>query len=185
MRTNNLLSVLRAACLFVFILSSAEAQDFWQPTNGPYGGSVTSFAFKASGQVFAATWDGGVFRSTDNGDNWSHTGWTTFGLNTLATNASGHIFAGTAFTGWEYLQGSVYRSTDNGENWVEVNTGMGYPPVYSFAINSSGHIFTGTDSGVFRSINNGENWTQINTGLTNPYVNSLAINFGGHIFAGM
>lgn len=57
--------------------------------------------------------------------------------------------------------------------------------VYALAINSSGHIFAGTESdGISRSKDNGNNWTQINSGLTSNYVRSLAINNSGYVFAG-
>ncbi|MGH7454151.1 MAG: T9SS type A sorting domain-containing protein [bacterium] len=59
--------------------------------------------------------------------------------------------------------------------------------VSALAINSSGHIFVGTDRGVvFRSTNNGDSWAAIHIGLTitNTTIRSLAINSSGHIFAG-
>ncbi|MCI0692225.1 T9SS type A sorting domain-containing protein, partial [candidate division KSB1 bacterium] len=56
--------------------------------------------------------------------------------------------------------------------------------VRSIAINSSGHIFAGTNGGVFRSTDNGGSWAPVNVGLTNLQVRSLAINSSRHIFAG-
>ena len=77
---------------------SAFAQThFWQQTNGPYGGNIKSLAINARGHIFAGTDDGGVFRSTNNGDNWTavNTGLPNTNVLSLAINASGHIFAGT------------------------------------------------------------------------------------------
>jgi hypothetical protein len=50
--------------LLVAILLSSffNAQDFWQKTNGPYGGTVMSLAINSNGYIFAAT-DDGVYRS--------------------------------------------------------------------------------------------------------------------------
>lgn len=51
---------------FVFWLSAnknAPAQNFWQQTNGPSGGTIQAFAINSSGQIFAGTQSGGVFRS--------------------------------------------------------------------------------------------------------------------------
>ena len=44
---------------------------FWEQTNGPYGGTVNAIAVNSSGPIFVGTSNGGVFRSIDNGDNWT------------------------------------------------------------------------------------------------------------------
>ncbi len=124
---------------------------------------------------------GGVYRSTNNGGNWTQIGWTFALVWSLAINSSGHIFAG-------HYGGGVYRSTDNGEHWTEINSGLtsltGKLYVLSLAINSSGHVFAALgEGGVFRSTDNGTNWTEIRNGLMH-IVNVLAINSSGQIFAG-
>ena len=151
--------------------------DFWRQTNGPGVETVRSLAINQSGHIFAGTWGGGVFRSEDNGDNWTavNTGLINTYVQALAINQSGHIFAGT--------EAGVFRSQDNGGSWV--NTGLTNTDIQALAINADGHIFAGTyGGGVFRSQNNGGSWTAVNTGLTSTYVWALAINANGHIFAG-
>jgi hypothetical protein len=60
--------VLAAASLLGNIVA---AQDFWQPTNGPFGGFVSAFAIAPEdGDILAGTNGNGVFRSTDNGGSW-------------------------------------------------------------------------------------------------------------------
>ncbi|MFQ5799537.1 MAG: T9SS type A sorting domain-containing protein, partial [Bacteroidota bacterium] len=116
----------------------------------------------------------------DNGGNWTevNTGLTSTNVWSLAINASGDVFAGTALVG-------IFRSTDNGGNWTEVNTGLTSTNVWSLAINASGDVFAGTALvGIFRSTDNGGNWTEVNTGLTNTSVWSLVINTSGDVFAG-
>jgi len=128
--------------------------------------------------VFAGNFHG-VFRSTDNGDNWSqiNQGITNTTVNSLAINDKGHIFAGAEY--------GVFRSTDNGGNWTEINNGITNTSVRSLAINDSGHIFAVTiDDGGFRSTDNGNNWTEINNGLPWSLVKDLAINDSGHVFVG-
>ncbi len=229
---------------------------FWQQINNGLTGSffVGALAINSSGDIFAGTTDGvagtksaGVFRSSDNGDNWSqiNTGLTNTivlappSIRALATNSRGDIFAGTSAPGASF-GGGVFRSTDNGDNWSQINTGLTLPYnnspqsiyalaiknnddifagsggyvyrssdngdtwsqinlrvtaiaviVHALAINSRGDIFAGTVGqrggdvgGVFRSSDNGDNWSQINTGLTWPFVRALAINSSGDIFAG-
>jgi len=91
----------------------------------------------------------------------------------LASNSSGHIFAGT------YFGGGVFRSTDNGDNWTPVNTGLDCGNIWSLAINPVGTIFAGTagcGTGVYRSTDNGDSWTLVSTGLTSTDVAALAVN---------
>ena len=140
---------------------------------------VRSLTINSTDHIFAGTYLGGVFRSTDNGDSWTeiNNGLTSAYVFSFAINSSDHIFAGTSGDG-------VFRSTDNGDTWTEINNGLTNLVVNSLAINSSDHILAGTYGGAFRSTDNGDNWMQINNDLTNPLVYSLAINSTGHIFAG-
>ncbi len=79
------------------IATSASAQtNFWEQTNGPFGGTIGSLAINANGDAFAGAF-GGVFRSTDNGDSWQqiNNGLTTnsfsqiqFSHHTVTTNAN-------------------------------------------------------------------------------------------------
>jgi len=165
--------------IFLFINSQAIAQDFWERTNGPFGGDIFSLTINTNGDIFAGTLGGGVFRSTDNG-NWTeiNSGLTNLSVFAFAINTNGDIFAGT-------LGGGVFRSTDNGNNWTEINSGLTNIFVRSLAINTSGDVFAGSDGGVFRSTDNGGSWTQVNTGLTTTTsVSALAINTSGDVFAG-
>src|SRR5207249_2650015 len=73
----------------------------------------------SSGDIFAGTPGGGVYRSTDDGDNWTlvDNGLTNTWVTALAINSSGDIFAAT-------LGGGAFRSTDNGDSWTQLNTGV-------------------------------------------------------------
>jgi hypothetical protein len=129
---------------------------------------VRALAFNSSnGNIFAGIYGGGVFRSTNNGDNWNpvNTGLINPDVFALAINSNGHIFAGT-------IGGGVFRSTDNGDNWNPINTGLTNTSIVTLAINDVGIIFAGTSSsGVFRSMDNSDNsgsWTRVNIGLTDP-----------------
>ncbi len=149
-----------------------------QINNGLTNLDVYSLAISSSGYIFAGTYGGGVYLSTNNGTSWTQVGLTSSEVYSLAINSSGYIFAGTN-------GGGVYLSTNNGTSWTQVNNGLTSSWVYSLAINSSGYIFAGTNGGgVYLSTNNGTSWTQVNNGLTSSYVYSLAINSSGYIFAG-
>ncbi|TLY31540.1 MAG: hypothetical protein E6K56_04750 [Ignavibacteria bacterium] len=115
--------------------------------------------------LFAGTYYGGVFRTTDNGTNWTavNTGLPDPEIFSLAASGT-KLFAGT------YL--GVSRSTDNGTSWTP--TGV-HNIIY--ALTASGpFVFAGKHSGgVFRSTNNGTSWTSVNTGFSDTTVYSLAI----------
>ena len=164
--------------LFWFLVKTdVAAQNFWQQTNGLYGGVIQSLASNSHGHIFAGTLSGGVFRSTDGGGSWTHIGLTNTSVFSLAINSSGHIFAGA-------FDARIFRSIDNGNTWT-VSFRLTNTNVFSLVINASGHIFAGTNNGVFRSTDGGDSWTPTNSGLANIAVLALAINPATRdIFAG-
>jgi photosystem II stability/assembly factor-like uncharacterized protein len=183
-----------SAVFIALMAGAAMAQtNFWAPTSGPEGGDVRTLAINpANGNIFAGTYGYGIFRSTNNGENWMpvNTGLTINAVLSLAINKStGHIFAGTGFLFGRWASGAIFRSIDNGETWIKVKdlmTDGDTTAVFSLAINARGEIFAGTESrGVFRSTDNGDTWKKVNNGLTNLTIHSLAINNStGDIFAG-
>ncbi len=150
--------------------------------NGLSGRGLSVWSFAISGSnIFAGTYGGGVFLSTNNGNSWTavNNGLSVNGLYVYSFAISGdNLFAGT--------DGGVFLSTNNGSSWTEVNNGLSENGlvVHSLAI-SGGNIFAGTDGGgVFLSTNNGSSWTAVNDGLSGNYVNNLAIN-EGYVFVGL
>jgi uncharacterized repeat protein (TIGR02543 family) len=142
-----------------------------------YGGGVSSLAIDPATPttLYAGTYSGGVFRSTDSGATWTavNTGLTSQDIRSLAINpaAPATLYAGI----WG---GGVFRSTDSGTSWTALNTGLTHHVVWSLAINplTPTTLYSGTYDGVFRSTDSGTTWTAVNTGLTNEHVQSLAIN---------
>ena len=133
-----MLTYINLTLLLSFPATPVIAQaNFWEQTNGP-GGNIRSLAINSNGDIFAGTTLGGVFRSTDNGDNWSpiNTGLTTTAVLALAINGSGEIFVGT-------FSGGVFRSSDNGDNWSAISVGLTNTNVGALSINSNGDIFAG------------------------------------------
>ncbi|MBU2583896.1 MAG: T9SS type A sorting domain-containing protein, partial [Bacteroidetes bacterium] len=126
--------------------------------------------------LFAGTWGGGVFLSTNNGTSWTaaSTGLTNTDVEALAVSGT-NLFAGT--------YGGVFLSTNNGISWTATSTGLTNTDVLSLAVSST-NLFAGTWGGIFLSTNNGTNWTEVNTGLTNTSVMSLASDLSGNLFAG-
>jgi hypothetical protein len=186
------------------ILSTSPALSQWEQTSGPEGGLVKALVTSTSG-VFAATYGGGMFRSSD-GTKWiacsnpakrrdseaargngayrsADTGrsWNlVIGLSgqnvrALLVNDS-CIFAATA-------QGGLYRSTDGGISWGAPDAA---PPVSSWycLLSVPPRVYAGTAGGAFVSDDNGRTWASLNNGLPRNMISSLATD-GSWIFAGL
>ncbi len=147
------------AVLFLTLFTfSGRAQDFWQKV-ADLNHAVRTFGFDNSGNIYAGTLGGGVFRSSNSGDNWSQTnsGITDLNINSIVCNSSGMVFAGTSSSG-------VFKSTDNGNTWN--NTSLNSGTIHSLAANSNGYVFAGSNSGIYRSSDNGVNWIRALDSLT-------------------
>jgi photosystem II stability/assembly factor-like uncharacterized protein len=153
----------------------------WAATNFS-GGKVISFA---SNSTFAFCGSssthgkpsGSVFRSSDDGINWTEMTAGVFSSPAVALAAyNSNIFAGNSL--------GVFRSTNNGVNWTLVNSGLTTTNISSLVIKGS-TLFAGTDAGVFRTTNNGNNWVRINMGLTDTAILALTYTTNqDRIFAG-
>jgi len=87
------------ACIRVLVAlmftTSSPILAQWVQTNGPYGGDVRCFAISGT-NLFAGTYGGGVFLSTNNGTSWTavNTGLTNPNVQSLAVSGT-NLFAGT------------------------------------------------------------------------------------------
>ena len=124
--------ILFLVSILVAFVISANAQ--WQQTNGPYGGHIGCLTVSGS-NVFAGTWGGGIFLSSNNGSTWTavNQGLTAPVVFSFAVSGS-NIFAGT--------DGGVFLSADNGANWTAMNTGLPNASVISLAINGNNIFLT-------------------------------------------
>ncbi|MFZ4723925.1 MAG: T9SS type A sorting domain-containing protein [Paludibacter sp.] len=130
---------------------------------------IISLAVSGS-TVYAGAYGTGVFRSTNNGLNWSQTSLSGQYVNALSISGT-NLFAGTTDNG-------VYITTNSGTNWTK--TSLGNQRVLSLATSGS-KVYAGTGNGVFYSSNSGSNWTNI--GLGSLFVYSIELN-GTNVFAG-
>ncbi|MFC1543538.1 T9SS type A sorting domain-containing protein [Candidatus Neomarinimicrobiota bacterium] len=154
--------------------------DFWQQIQGPPGGTITALAISDSGVIYAGTEYSGVFRSTDNGENWMQSGLPGREIDAIAVSPGGDVFASSRE---QFTPVGLYRSADDGQSWTLI--GLTDVEIRCIAINDSGHIFAGTNgNGVYRSTDNGTTWAVVNAFLYDHNVYALAINDSGYIFAG-
>lgn len=165
--------------------------------NYPYGGvykrtsSTASFTLKATGMddtfvlrieqdpnnsniLYAATWGGGAFISTNKGNTWSLLGGVPYIYDIEATRGPTCtiIYAATFYSDWGVLK----RYMDGSSPWVEVS--WGYSSDISFDIESLGgsstNLLAATENGVQYSINGGQSWTTAG-GLNSGVVLKLAV----------
>jgi len=189
--TNNGMNWSRIATSYGFSLLTA--------TNGIYAGMADGLYFSQSGGAsFTKTYslnsvgavslcllgsdvyagvsgfltedEGGVYKTTNNGANWSLKGFNSLTFNSF-TESGGYIFAACDTLG-------VYKSTDNGMSWISTVMGKGW---YANAVAMSGtSVIVGTMQGVYKLPNYGNGLNNISNG---GFIYSVAVS-GGTIFAG-
>ena len=157
----------------------AGAQNFWEPASGPVYGTVLCIAFDSSGRVFVGTDGGGIFRSNDNGNTWSHVdsarmvNYAAGSVSDIAVSPNGHIFAASGSV--------IIRSTDGGDTWAVVSDSLSaQQSVRSIAISKNCHIFVAGSGGLRRSTDEGQSW--IAPSQVELMVSRVAISSSGRLF---
>jgi len=167
--------------LKMFLLSTfTQAQTSYQISNNglPSVCNILDFALASNGTIFTivsvVSDKAYVYKSTDNGANWSvisQTGLPTWFNSIEYINNS--LLIGT----WE--EGSiVYKSTDDGLNWSSSNTGI--PATCNLldftVVNGSVYALVsivGDKAYIYKSTDNGANWSVINQAGLPTWFNSL------------
>src|SRR5262245_10259770 len=96
--------------------------DAWT-SNGPEGGTICALAVdpETSTTVYAGTHGGGMYKSTDGGENWNkiNTGLTASTVFALAIDpiTPTTLYAGT----WD---GGIFKTTNGGDSWTAINSGL-------------------------------------------------------------
>ena len=155
-------------------ISTDHGLTWKQPADRLLDYDVDCFAFDDS-EVYAGTWNAGIFRSTNNGAFWSETNHPlSFQISALAIYGK-KIFAGT-YSG-------ISVSVDNGASWKEADSGLTSVEVRCI-VPDGPLLFVGTwGGGVYVSADSGTTWKQTNIFANNPKIYSLAAD-GSIILAG-
>jgi sugar lactone lactonase YvrE len=155
---------------------SNYTDPFWSNVGAGFslvGGRTTALATTSDGTWFAGTADGGVWRSSDQGQTWTP---TSDGLPSLSTGAlavdpaDGSLWVGTgeANTSQDSYAGTgVYRSTNDGASYQRVgddssgNNPLVSHTIFQLAFDPSGNAYAGTDNGLFRYDAGTGKWSEV------------------------
>jgi hypothetical protein len=120
--------------------------------------------------LYAGTNDG-IFRSTDNGDNWAQ-------VDDSPVSPQYGEFKCMAVTGSHILVGAhngLFHSPDNGTNWSDVSAGLPNNWVMDLEVLNE-NIFALTNwGGISLSEDYGTNWTLINEGVIDTVITAIAV----------
>jgi photosystem II stability/assembly factor-like uncharacterized protein len=130
--------------------------------------------------VYAACYNGGVFKSSDGGTNWTSisSGLPGTRIHALAMDPNNSLILYT-----RVRDHAVYKTTNAGTTWAAANKGLGpsvdvqaqFSSVVVDPTNSS-IVYTGTQAGgVFKSTDSGANWAPVGSGLPFDGGGSLAV----------
>ncbi|HEY6171144.1 MAG TPA: YCF48-related protein, partial [Candidatus Kapabacteria bacterium] len=147
-------------------------------------GKIYDIVVSASGDLYCIAYfeyvdhdKSGLWRSTDNGDNWSH---IRYGDNytTLIASPDSSIHISSYSTTQETYS---FRSTDNGVTWDSAFvTNAGY--IIKSGTDINGNLFHCGSTNLFRSSNKGKSWSKIVNGLTASEYRSIAFAPNGDIY---
>ena len=153
----------------------------WMPS-GLQNTSVFAMVTLGNDIFAGTTLSYGIYRSTNNGLNWSYAnnGLTDFNINCLVVKDY-MIFAGAN-------SGKIFRSTNNGNNWINLSEGIvQYSDIWTLTATDS-CIYAGSNGGpggIFISTNDGLNWiSKGGSGLLgNNYIRSILVK-NNYVFVG-
>lgn len=155
--------------------SQANAQTFWQESNGVPLGKIEIF-FSAGDSVILASSAAGVFRSVDGARTWKRTDLDQLAWFLIA-DAAGQLYAGTSTRG-------IFRSGNAGINWTPLNSGLTTLEIHGLTACPNGNIVAITASGIFRLSPQDTSWSLLNETMWKYDLMVIACNSKNTLFAG-
>lgn len=165
-----------------------------------FGGRTEAFAVNPINPniIFAATEDGGLWKSTDNGNNWNHVDAVPLSaMDDVAfapTDPNLVIATGAADGSIDNRGGGIWMSTDGGTTWQKAPgsdrcAAPANDSAYKIAFGggSPGHVtvFVGTLCGISESTNSGSSWFEVapdgNTGSPGFYLDVQTRTVSGNL----
>ncbi len=166
---------------YLGIWRSKNNGQWWESTSEGLSLDPTSYVSSfgvMDSIIYTGTYGNGVFRSSDDGDNWVpvNNGLPDGALIKVLAVSNKSLFAGTYDDG-------IYFLSEHDTNWKAANEGMTNKAIISLLVDGD-NIFVSTVGGVFLSSNNGTTWADVSSGLNSEfYVYSLGV-VDSFLFAG-
>jgi photosystem II stability/assembly factor-like uncharacterized protein len=163
------------------VTAPEPSPPMWVATSGPRVELMRCLAVSGTDWFVGA--DNGIYRSTNNGANWSVLRLVDLPANPLDVPvilARGTtVFAGSYGDLRKDFDG-LYYSINEGDSWYPTLTDVA---VTSLAFNDTTLFAGGSGDGVFRHTDHVAGWTASDSGLANTDVSALAVH-GSSVFAG-
>ena len=144
------------------------------PSAGLASPQVADVQILGSGVLLAATFDAGLFRSTDGGLTWT---WASSGLTTSRVTGI-TVDPSTATRAYVATPDGVFTSNDAGQTWQPLNNGMLNVDTSGVAVDPTApaHLLAATNGrGAYHSVDGGLRWNVSTVGLSNLDVRSIAL----------
>jgi uncharacterized protein (TIGR03437 family) len=144
---------------------------------GNFGGRTRSLVIdpKNPDTMYAGSVTGGVFKSTDAGQNWSAQTdilpILNVGALVMDPNDSNTLYAGTG----EYYQGlaglGIFKTSNGGASWTQLQptASISYTNKLVMSAVNRGRIYAATINGIYTSPDAGVTWTQMNLDTTQAF----------------
>lgn len=130
----------------------------WIPNMAPM---ISSLAFVGN-DLYAGTEENqGIWKSTNNGDDWVFTNMETMNYSVISaiTGNESVVIAGSR------NGGGLLKSNDGGATWSEANAGIDNYGYVTTLKMDGGNTFVGTKGGIYKSDDNGNNWRSSYSGI--------------------
>jgi photosystem II stability/assembly factor-like uncharacterized protein len=166
--------ILNIILLMSVFTKSGNAQNIWEPTNGPNGLSLSFFIITSDNTLVVSANNSGIYFSKDQGVTWLKKSNGLNHTNSFATS----LAAGPNGLVYAMIDQELYKLESNSDDWIKTNQVFINSIIFT---NTDGWIFivsrTNTMS-VFLSKDNGNTYKNIFE--KKPFKNFEAFTFNGH-----